>query len=163
MAAVELPVANLVACVIQLRDDPSTAALDREHPVARPVGDEHGRLASAGRRRHEPRREGDHAREKVPVGEAEGERVGGPVGEARYRQPLRVKRQTVERPLQRPVDELDIRAVAAEVRSLGIKAALLGARPPPRVSRLLGRDGAWVSAGFMPSVMGESLKPLTTR
>ena len=29
MGAVEFPVANLVACVIELRDDPSTAAIDR--------------------------------------------------------------------------------------------------------------------------------------
>jgi len=44
MGAVEFPVANLVTCVIELRDDPSTAALDREHPIVRPVGDEDGGL-----------------------------------------------------------------------------------------------------------------------
>src|SRR5688572_26287525 len=52
MGAVELPVADLVACAIELRDDPSTAALDREHPIVRPVGDEDGRLAPAPRRHH---------------------------------------------------------------------------------------------------------------
>ena len=36
MAAFELPVPNPVTRVIELRDDPSTAALDREHSVARP-------------------------------------------------------------------------------------------------------------------------------
>ena len=40
------------------------------------------------------------------------EGVGGPVGEARYRQPPGIRRQAVERPLQRQVDELDVRAVA---------------------------------------------------
>src|SRR5215204_1187247 len=70
VGAIELPVAYLVTCVIELRDDPSTAALDREHPVARSVRDEDGRLAAAARRRHEPRREGDQVREEVPVGQA---------------------------------------------------------------------------------------------
>src|SRR5215210_9298929 len=58
MGAVELPVTNLVTCAIELRDDPSAAALDREHPIVRPVGDEYGRLAPVVRRRHEPWREG---------------------------------------------------------------------------------------------------------
>jgi hypothetical protein len=53
MGTIELPVADLVACAIELRDDSSTAALDREHPIVRPVGDEDGRLAPAARRRHE--------------------------------------------------------------------------------------------------------------
>ena len=68
MGAVELPVADKVTCAIELRDDPSAAALDREHPVARPVGDEDGRLAPVVRRRDEPWREGDQVREEVPVG-----------------------------------------------------------------------------------------------
>src|SRR5215207_10344188 len=102
MWAVELPVANPVTCAIELRDDPSATALDREHPVTRPMGDEDGRLAPALCRCHEPRREGDQVREEVPVGQAEREGVGGPVGEARYRQPPSIKRQTLERPRQRP-------------------------------------------------------------
>src|SRR5215218_11099595 len=60
MGTIELPVVDLVACAIELRDDPSTAVLDREHPVARPVGDEDGRLAPAARRHHESRRKNDH-------------------------------------------------------------------------------------------------------
>src|SRR5215208_5829066 len=79
MGTIELPVADLVACPIELRDDPSAAALDREYPVERPVGDEDGRLAPAGRRLHEPWREGYQVREEVPVGQAEREGVGCPV------------------------------------------------------------------------------------
>src|ERR671917_2965267 len=99
MGTIELPVANLVACVIELRDDPSTATLDREHPIVRPVGDEDGWLTPAARRRHEPRRERDQVREDVPVGQSEGEAVGCPVGETCYSQPPRIHRPTLERPL----------------------------------------------------------------
>jgi hypothetical protein len=113
VAAFELPVPNPVTRVIELRDDPSTAALYREHSVARPVGDEDLRLAPAGRRCHEPRREGDYAREEVAVRNSEREGVGGTVGEARYRQPPGIQCQAVEHPLQRPVDELDVWAVAS--------------------------------------------------
>src|SRR5215211_9035342 len=113
MGTIELPVVDLVACPIELRDDPSTAVLDREHPVARPVGNEDGWLTPAVPRGHEPRREGDQVREEVSIGKSEREGVGGPVGEARYRQPPGTQCQTIERPLQRSVDELDVRAVAA--------------------------------------------------
>src|SRR3954449_12989299 len=76
MGAVELPVADTVTCVVELRDYPSAAALDREHPVARPVGDEDGRLAPVVRWRHDPWREGDQVREEVPVGQAKRESIG---------------------------------------------------------------------------------------
>src|SRR5215216_9353 len=84
MGTIELPVVDLVTCPIELRDDPSAVVLDLEHPVARPVGDEGVRLAPAVPRGHDPRREGDHAREQVPIGQSEREGVGGSVGEAPY-------------------------------------------------------------------------------
>ena len=44
---VYLPVSDLVALAIELRDDPSAAALDRKHIVARAVRDEDGRFVPA--------------------------------------------------------------------------------------------------------------------
>src|SRR5215217_4848806 len=126
MGAVELPVADLVACAIELRDDPSTAALDRKHPVVRPVGYEDGWLTLAARRHHESRRKSDHVSGQVAVGQSEREGVGCPVGEARYRQPPGIQCQTVERPLQRSFDELDVWAVAAHEHVPG---------PPSRLGR----------------------------
>jgi hypothetical protein len=113
VAAFELQVPNPVTRVIELRDDPAAAEVYREHSVARPVGDEDLRLAPASRRCHEPRREGDYAREEVAVRNYEREGLGGTVGEACYRQPPGIQCQAVEHLIQRPVDELEVWAVAS--------------------------------------------------
>src|SRR3712207_2019274 len=122
--AVELPVVNLVTFALELRHDLAAHLPDREYLVVRTVRDEDGRLAPVARRRGESRRERDHVRKEVPVGQAEGEGVRGPVGETRYRQLLGIHGEAVERLLERPIYELRVRAVAADQHVPGPPARL---------------------------------------
>src|SRR3712207_3047865 len=94
VAALELPVADLVAGPLESGNDNTAAAVDREPPVARAVGDEDAREALTSRRRYEPRRERQHVRKEIPVGDSQRERVGGPVGVATYGDARRIDRVT---------------------------------------------------------------------
>src|SRR3712207_4842713 len=69
MSPIELAVDHVVATMLQFGNDPAAAAVYWQHPVARSVGDEDARGAHLPSRSHEPRRERDHVREEVPVGD----------------------------------------------------------------------------------------------
>src|SRR5215212_5935742 len=114
MAAVELPVSHVVAGAPEPGDDPAAAPLDRQHAVARAVGDEEARGAHLPRRRHKARREGQDVGEEVAVADPQGERVGGPVGEPPDGQAAAIHRAAGERLLQGAVDGLHVRAVPAQ-------------------------------------------------
>lgn len=110
--AIEFAVADIVAGALRLRDDPAAALLHREDLIAGAVRDEEARAVPPRGRRHASRREGEDVTEQVAVGDPDRERVGGAVGEAADRQARRVDGVPVERLLQRPVDEGDIRPPA---------------------------------------------------
>src|SRR5215207_8222663 len=112
VAAFELAVAYLVAGALQPGDDPAAAAVDREPPVPGAVRDEDARRARLAGRCKEPRREGEHVREEVAVGQPEREGVGGSVGVASHAEALRIDLAACEGVPQRPVDGRDVLTVA---------------------------------------------------
>ena len=113
MAAFELAVAYLVSGAFELGNDSAAAGVDREPSVPGPVRDKDTRRARLACWCKESRRKGDYAREEVAVRNYEREGVGGTVGEARYRQLPGIQCQAVEHLIQRPVDELEVWAVAS--------------------------------------------------
>src|ERR671920_2350141 len=113
MSPVKLAVEHLVAATLQLRDDPAAAAVYRQYPIARAVGDEDARRAGLPGRRHEPRRESDHVPEEVTIGEPQREGVGGPVRETPYGHVLRGDGIAGERLSQRAVYQGQVGAEAA--------------------------------------------------
>ena len=82
MPSVELPVPHVVALAPELGHEDAAAGIDRQDLVAPPVGDEDARRARRVGRDEEAGREREHVGKQVPVGPAQAERVGGPVGEA---------------------------------------------------------------------------------
>src|SRR5918997_1022840 len=115
VAAFELAVAYLVSGAFEPGEDPAAAGVDWEPPVPGAVRDEDSRRALLARRRQKPRREGEHVREKVAVGQSEREGVGGPIGVAPYADARRIDRAAGEGLPQRQVDGRDVRAVVPPV------------------------------------------------
>ena len=114
MPALELSIAHLVAGLAQFGHEPAATGMDRQHAVARAVGEEQAGATAAPCRRRKPGREGENVREQVAVGQAEGERVGSPVREPADGQPGGIHGQALEDFGQGPVDPGDVWPVAAE-------------------------------------------------
>ena len=66
VAAFELAVAYLVAGAFESGDDPAAAGVDQEPPVLGSVRDKDTRRACLADRCQEPRREGEHLRDRSP-------------------------------------------------------------------------------------------------
>src|SRR5690348_14140759 len=75
MRAVELTILHLIARTLQLRHDPTTALVDRQDLIPRPMRDEHPGLRVRIDREDEPWRKRDHALEQITVREADADCV----------------------------------------------------------------------------------------
>ncbi|CAA9265316.1 MAG: hypothetical protein AVDCRST_MAG10-2933 [uncultured Acidimicrobiales bacterium] len=114
MASLELAEADVVAVPPERGHDAAAAALDGKHVIRDPVRDEHLWATLPAGRGRVARRERDDSPEQVAVGEAEPEGIGGPVGEALHGDLPRVDGVAAERVSESTIDEVHVRAVAAE-------------------------------------------------
>ena len=113
VGAGELAIIDVVAPSAQQRHDSSAAALDRQHPIAHPVGDVDDRPAAPRSARHEAGREGDQIGEEISVPEAKRQRVRRAVREATQREASRIDRDPAEDLLEQRVDRGNVRSVSA--------------------------------------------------
>lgn len=109
MAPVELPVVDRA----ERGHEPPAAAVDGKDLVTGAVGDEDGGAPGRGERREEAGRKGRHVGEAVAVGQAKGQRGGGPIGEAGERDAGRVGRDGDEGEGQRRSTCCAVRLVPA--------------------------------------------------
>ena len=100
VAALELLVGDVVAALLERRNDPAAAAIDRQDLIRCAVRDVEARLSLRRTVHDEPRRERQDAREEIAVYQPERERVGGAIGEPADRDAPGIHRRPSRTPVR---------------------------------------------------------------
>ena len=166
---VKLDVAHVVVAITKRGHDATAATVDGKDLVLRAVGDEDGGSAGAPAGRNEPGGEGHDGPEQAAVGQSDAERVRRAVGETANGQALLIDGVVAERPVEGLIDQIPVRAVAAQERVPGAAAGPRREEEEPfRLGMAL--EGAETRLRFPPGAVqhdqerqGRVLRPVPAR